>query len=336
MSNQLEINKIHQGDCLERLKEAEDNFVDLVVIDPPYNIGMDSWDKIDNYLEWMEEVCLELKRVLKQNGGLYIWGSMKYIAEIKCIYSKHGFILNSWCFWNKLSKQQNSTRSYADITEHCLYFTFQDENALDNIIEEHIKPKNQFAKYLRKEIARSGVSKIEISKLFPSRTGGLTGCVSNWLNGDNIITEEQFNKIKELLGDGYLTKDYNEMVKEYQELRKKYEGLKYTFNHIEIGEKRNPRDTRIFTKNVTNPMNVWVHQNTHELNKLKHLTPKPLILIKKIIKASSNKGDIVLDCFMGSGTTAVACRELGRNFIGIEKEQKYIDIANKRLTQTTL
>ena len=182
----LEINKIHQGDCLEKLKEIDDDSINLIVIDPPYNIGIDEWDKIDNYLGWMEEVCLELKRVLKDNGGLYIWGNMKYIAEIKCIYSKNGFILNSWCVWNKLSKQQNAIRSYADLLEHCLYFTFQDEVTLDEIIDKHIKPKNEFAKYLRDEISKSKVSRKALSKLFPSRTGGLTGCVSNWLNGDNI------------------------------------------------------------------------------------------------------------------------------------------------------
>ena len=50
----------------------------------------------------------------------------------------------------------------------------------------------------------------------------------------------------------------------------------------------------------------------------------------------SNPNDLVLDCFMGSGTTACACKELGRNFIGIEKNPEYIDMANKRLQQEVL
>ena len=62
-----------------------------------------------------------------------------------------------------------------------------------------------------------------------------------------------------------------------------------------------------------------------------HLTPKPLLLIKKLIKNSSNENDIVLDPFMGSGTTAVACKELNRRFVGFEIMQKYVDIANDRL-----
>lgn len=65
--------------------------------------------------------------------------------------------------------------------------------------------------------------------------------------------------------------------------------------------------------------------------KLGHATPKPLDLLERIITASSNENDLVLDCFMGTGTTAVACKKLNRRYIGCEKEIDYIEIANKRL-----
>ena len=58
---------------------------------------------------------------------------------------------------------------------------------------------------------------------------------------------------------------------------------------------------------------------------------KDMNIIKRLILASSNKGDIVLDPFLGSGTTMLASLELGRSCIGIEIEPKYIDIAKKRL-----
>lgn len=78
--------------------------------------------------------------------------------------------------------------------------------------------------------------------------------------------------------------------------------------------------------------NVWTDIGEVLGNKnIKHFTPKPIEAIRRIIKAHTEEGDIVLDCFMGSGTTAIACKQLGRNFIGIELEQKYIDIANERL-----
>lgn len=62
-----------------------------------------------------------------------------------------------------------------------------------------------------------------------------------------------------------------------------------------------------------------------------HPTEKPIEAFKKLIKIYTNENNIVLDPFMGSGTTAVACKQLNRNFIGFEISKEYCDIANKRL-----
>lgn len=62
-----------------------------------------------------------------------------------------------------------------------------------------------------------------------------------------------------------------------------------------------------------------------------HPAEKPLELIRKFIQVGSPEGATVLDCFMGSGTTGVACKELNRNFIGIELDDKYYDLCCKRL-----
>jgi site-specific DNA-methyltransferase (adenine-specific)/modification methylase len=64
-----------------------------------------------------------------------------------------------------------------------------------------------------------------------------------------------------------------------------------------------------------------------------HPTQKPEEMLKRIIVASSNKGDLVFDPFMGSGTTAFVAKKLKRNWIGVEKEKKYIKIANARIKE---
>jgi len=68
-----------------------------------------------------------------------------------------------------------------------------------------------------------------------------------------------------------------------------------------------------------------------KVKKRQHPTQKPLDLIKKIIELSSNEGDIINDPFLGSGTTAVACKELGRRYIGIEISPEYCEIARRRI-----
>lgn len=62
-----------------------------------------------------------------------------------------------------------------------------------------------------------------------------------------------------------------------------------------------------------------------------HPTQKPERLLRRIVASSSNKGDVVLDPFMGSGTTCYVAKKMGRNYVGIEKDEKYFSIAKRRI-----
>ena len=86
--------------------------------------------------------------------------------------------------------------------------------------------------------------------------------------------------------------------------------------------------------------NVWIDikestlQGTMGKVEIKgHFTPKPIKALERIIKCHTKENDMVLDCFMGAGSTAVACKRLNRNFIGMEIYQNYIDISYKRLSE---
>lgn len=94
--------------------------------------------------------------------------------------------------------------------------------------------------------------------------------------------------------------------------------------HKGQAEIRGKRDGSVWTVNKVNP------------NTMLHPTEKPLELIKRCIEKFSDIGASVLDAYHGSGTTAVACKQLGRNYIGIELSQKYCDIAEDRLKQDLL
>ena len=76
----------------------------------------------------------------------------------------------------------------------------------------------------------------------------------------------------------------------------------------------------------------WIEKkNKYDKDNFEHPTIKPLHIIKDLIKNSSNKNELVADFFMGSGTTCVACKDSGRNYIGFEIEKKWCDIAKGRL-----
>ena len=80
------------------------------------------------------------------------------------------------------------------------------------------------------------------------------------------------------------------------------------------------------------PTQVWKFKRDCLTSNL-HPTQKPLALIEELVKTYSNEGDLILDNCMGSGTTGVACKKLNRNFIGIEKDENYYNIATKRINE---
>lgn len=73
--------------------------------------------------------------------------------------------------------------------------------------------------------------------------------------------------------------------------------------------------------------------NISDKQLFEHTTIKPINIIRTLVKNSSKENDIVLDCFMGSGTTAVACQETNRQFIGFEISEKWCKVANDRLNK---
>jgi site-specific DNA-methyltransferase (adenine-specific)/modification methylase len=115
-------------------------------------------------------------------------------------------------------------------------------------------------------------------------------------------------------------------------------GKKWIFNYEEL-KNINPEKQK--NGSLKQMRDVWAMSLVQGKERLKgangralHPTQKPEEVLKRIITASSNKGDTVLDPFLGSGTTAVIAKKLGRKWIGIEKNKKYADISEMRIKNT--
>lgn len=80
---------------------------------------------------------------------------------------------------------------------------------------------------------------------------------------------------------------------------------------------------------------IYKHPICHDKDRF-HPTQKPLSLIEELVLKHSNEGDLVLDCFMGSGTTGVACKKLNRNFIGMEINETYFNKAKERIVNKNM
>jgi len=101
-----------------------------------------------------------------------------------------------------------------------------------------------------------------------------------------------------------------------------------TYSKGEANGIENYGDVRVYDKRY--PKSIIQESNANQKGKI-HPTQKPIALFEYLIKTYTNEGDTVLDFCMGSGTTGVACVQLGRNFIGMEMDKKYFNIANERI-----
>ena len=88
-------------------------------------------------------------------------------------------------------------------------------------------------------------------------------------------------------------------------------------------------------KSINNPSSKTVHEYNNIIGNKVHPTEKPTALMELFVSNSSHSGDVILDPFMGSGTTGVACKNLNRDFIGIELDEDYFEIAKKRIEEAT-
>lgn len=246
-------NKIINQDLFNVLEFLPKAFVDLLFIDPPYNLrknfNSSSFKEMcnDEYEEYIDSWLSRLVPLLKPDASIYICGDWKSSLAIYNSARKY-FIVRNRITWER-EKGRGAKSNWKNCSEDIWFLSLKNE----------IKFNIEQVKIKRKVLA----------------------------------------PYKDSVGN---PKDWNE---------------------LENGNFRTTYPSNIWT-DITVPF--WsMSENTD------HPTQKPEKLLAKIILASSNKGDLVFDPFLGSGTTAVTAKKLGRNYLGIEIDSDYCCLAEKRL-----
>jgi site-specific DNA-methyltransferase (adenine-specific) len=242
-----------RGDCLNVAPLLPQNFVDLLVLDPPYNLNkcFNGWKfskcTVDDYTSWLDRVVATLKPLLKKTASIYICGDWLSSVSIFTVASSHFWVRNR-ITWER-EKGRGSKSNWKNSSED-IWFCTMSENYTFNVDDVKLR---------RKVMA-------------PYRHGD--GTPKDW-----AVTRE--------------------------------------------GNFRDTHPANIWT-DITIPF--WsMPENTD------HPTQKSEKLIAKLILASTNPGDFVLDPFLGSGTTSVVAKKLGRTYLGIELDEEYSLLSEKRL-----
>lgn len=288
-------NKILHRDCIQGMSTMPDECVDLVISDPPYwKVVGHTWD-----YQWRtrEDYLEWSEKWLQQAARVLRKGGTFYLFGYFRTLAYMMPMLDSLGLELKqqimLDKGMRSVSGRA--TKNYKMFPNTTESLL--LLVKDSKP---FIKQLLKQHQkRVGISAKEINERLGVKSNG--GGMWSIYTGENICeqtpTEELWGKLQEILDFSY-----------------PYEMISQTFN-AEMG--------------LTD---VWTDIDFYEKNRF-HPTQKPLKLINRLVRASSNRGDVVLDPFMGSGTTAVSCVELERMYTGFEIDKEYYEKSQNRLCE---
>jgi len=291
-------NKIIHGDSLKILQQIPDRSVDLIILDPPYwKVVQQKWDYQWRTEEDYLEWCLQW------------FPDIARIIKLSGSLYLFGYLRNLFYLYEPLIKLGFNFRQQIIIDKGIQAISGRATKGykmFPNVTESllfFIYDSRPFIKNLLKDRQKKlGITALEINEKLGVKSNG--GGMWSLYTGNNILaqvpTEEMWEKLQKIL-----------------EFECPYEDIAQVFN-IEMG--------------ITD---VWNDLNFYQ-EKRYHPTQKPIKLMERIIKASTNKNNIVLDPFMGSGSTALACLNLERNYIGIEKEDKYIDVINQRITEHKL
>jgi site-specific DNA-methyltransferase (adenine-specific) len=331
---------IHGGDCLDVMRGMADNSIDAIVTDPPYfKVKGDAWDrqwdKPAQFLAWLDTIAEQWQRLLKPNGSLYCFASSRMAARVECKIAERFAVLNRIC-WAKPAfstkaemNPKHWQRLFFPVTE---YIVFAEHHGADNIAKGeagYVAKCDELRgfvfeplrAYLDGERARSGLTVRQVAEAFQKKSGSrtVTGMAGHWFGQVQwaLPTLENYEWLRELLhlrGNWEQNAREGFLRREYEDLRREYEDLRRPFS---------------VTADVPYT-DVWTFPTVQHY-KGKHPCEKPLAMMEHIIRASTRPDAVVLDCFAGSGATGEACRNLGRDFIGIEKDEKYAQAARHRL-----
>lgn len=300
-----------EGDSLDIIKLIPSHSVSLILTDPPYHstkkeniINDTAFESDDAFLNWMNKFFYEWKRILRPNGSIFVFCSSNMSAKLEVLMNNEFNVL-SHIVWTKPNDpgfdgwkgkmRKESLRQWYPHSERILF--------AEPALEGNLK-RSWFGHFLRKQRLAAGLSGhllTELTGAFGKVNHG--GAVSNWETGRNIPSREQYIKICQAIeatGKVDSMPIYEDVIRPFD-----------VNSEIEF--------TDVWNFNSVRPYSG------------KHPAEKPLDMLEHCILSTTFENDIVLDCFSGSGSTAISALNLNRKSISFEIDPYWTNIIINRL-----
>lgn len=293
LQTEMELNITYNEDCISVMKTLQDECIDLIIADPPYwKVVGEKWDYIWRTEE--EYISWTIKWMKEAARILRLGGSFYCFGYFRTLAKIISYLEPLGL---ELRQQIIIDKGMKSVSGRATKNYKMFPNVTESILFI-VKDNKKFIKpFLKSRQELLGLTSKQINERLGVKSNG--GGMWSIYTGKNICeqfpTEKSWEKLSQVL-----------------EFDIPYSKLAQTFNP-QMG----------FT-------DVWDDIDFYS-EKRYHPTQKPLKLIGRLIRASSNKGDIVLDPFSGAGSTQISCIRLERNYIGVELDEEYFNIAKTRI-----
>ena len=322
------MNQLILGDNLEILKSLESESIDLIYLDPPFfsnrnyeviwgDAGeirsfQDRWSGgIDHYIAWLKERVFEMHRLLKPTGSIFLhcdWHAASYIQVhvLDKIFGQQNF--RNQIVWKRTTTHNDAKQGARQFGRVCDFIFFYNKDAkiakFNSIYEEYA---TAYVESTYNKVDENG-RRFKSSDLSAAKPGGNTSYLWKGVAppkgrywGFSIENMEQFEKEDKI----YYSKTGKPYLKHYLD----------EMPGVSIDE---------FWSNC-------VFKSKEE--RIGYPTQKPEALLERIISCASNENDMILDPFVGGGTTVAVADKLKRNWIGIDQSIQAIKVSQLRLKQ---
>ena len=329
---QLGRHRLSCGDSTDpqHIKKLLDGaLVDTVYTDPPYGMKKEK-DGVqndnlnyDDLLEFNKKWVPITFDAMKEVGSWYCWGIDEPLMDLysnilRPMKKQNKITFRNLLTWDKGSGQgqlASHMRMYPTADEKCL-FVMKGVQGFNINTEHYHEGYEQIRTALADVAQRVGLT--------PKKTKELTGSgmYQHWFTKSQwyFITRENFDKIAEHYGDAW-DLDYDELKEQYERAKREE---KETWTYFDVTH-----------DNFNNVLHFDRTVGEEREQAGGHATPKPLALVSLMLKSSTRPFDLVLDVFGGSGSTLIACEQLGRTCYMNELDPQYVDVIIRRWENLT-
>lgn len=355
-SAEIDTSIIYCGDCLDQLRKLPDQCVDLIYIDPPFNSNRNYevfWGETKEkrsfedrhasthaYIEFMRPRCIELARVLKSSGTFYFhcdWHASHYIkVMLDQIVGENSFL--NEIVWKRSDSHNDAKRQFPVVSDSIFVYSGGGKHKFaPQYVSYPTKTLREW--YLWLELADGSARRMTKQEIatqeIPATARRFNTADLSAPAGGGMAA---INKVTGKPNGWYVYRGFQPPENGWRHSKETMEA------NDEAGRLLFPFDPkgRIMYKRYLDEQkgpllgNVWTdidQLRANDAERLGYPTQKPLPLLERIIAASSDENDIVLDAFCGCGTAVAAAQKLKRQWIGIDISPTACRVVAKRLRQ---